>query len=411
MHKDLLKKYASVLVRVGINLKKDQYLVLQCNTDSLELARYVTEEAFKEGAKDVIVYIEDPMIKSLRAKYCDIEDLSMVPDFKKESLDYYLRQDACQMGIMGTYPHLMDDVDNDKVIALAKADNELRNVVRKHIHSGRLKWTGTVFANLEWAKMVYDNLDDEEALAKLEDDLVKMMRLDEDDPIDAWLRHAENLKVIADKLNEYNFKKIHITTELGTNLEIELVKGHIWNSALDGDLKKVRGKYIANMPTEEIFTDPHRNKVNGIVYASLPLMMSNKLVEDFYIEFKNGLATNCGAKKNEDVLRSALFKDDNTRRLGEVALVSKNSMISKMNRIYYNGLIDENAKSHLAFGSSFTQCILNGSNMSEDELLMNGVNVASSHHDFMIGTDDMMVIGTTHDGKEIVVMSKGEFVL
>lgn len=411
MNSVILDRYARVLVEVGINLQPGQYLVLQCSTDSMELARKVTEYAFKRGAKDVEVIIEDPEIKRLRGVYADTEVLMTLPEHKKEMLDFYLRQDSCQMGLMSTRPHGMDGVSTENALAIAKADNDLRNVVRKYIHAGTLQWTGTVVANMDWAKEVYAELEAEEALDKLDEALAIMMRCDQDDPVQAWKDHCAQMANVSSKLNSLDLESVHITTELGTDIVIPLVEGHIWTSAADMGESLTKVPYVANMPTEEVFTDPHRGKVNGIAYASRPLMMSGKLVENFWIKFENGLAVDCGASANEICLRDALMKDDCTRRLGEIALVSKNSPITLMNRIFYNGLIDENAASHLAFGASFPSNVKNGTKMSEDELLASGVNVASCHHDFMIGTPKMKAVGKMKDGTEVVIMEEGDFCL
>ena len=174
---------------------------------------------------------------------------------------------------------------------------------------------------------------------------------------------------------------------------------------------KVSEPYVANMPTEEIFTDPDYRTVNGIAYASFPLMMSGKLVTDFSITFKDGKAVDCYASNNEELLRDALFKNEHSRCLGEVALVSKYSPIKQMDTVFFNGLIDENAASHLAFGTSFPSNIKGGSEMSTEELLAHGVNVATNHNDFMIGTLETKIVGTTYDGKEVVIMEHGDFVI
>lgn len=411
MEEALLDKFARVLVETGINLQKGQYLLLQTSTDSLDLARKVVEHAFALGARDVEVVIEDPEIKKIRGLYGDKETLSIMPDAKKNYLDYYLNQDCCQMSIMSSRPNGMEGVSTENALAISKADNDLRNVVRKHIHAGTLPWTGTVYANVDWAKKVFSEYEEDEALAKLEEALAKMMRLDTDDPVKAWEEHCNNMSKVSAKLNEYDFASLHIETELGTDITLPLVEGHIWTSAADMGDSLVKVPYVANMPTEEVFTDPHRELANGIAYASYPLMMSGKLVKDFWIRFENGLAVDCGASENLECLQAALFKDDYTRRLGEVALVSKNSPITKMNRVFYNGLIDENAASHLAFGQSFSSNIKNGSKMSEEELLAHGVNVASCHNDFMIGTPKMKVTGIRKDGTVVKVMEEGDFVL
>ena len=406
------KKYAELLVKIGINLQPGQVLVLQTNTDGMELARAVTEAAFVAGAKDVIVHIEDADIRRLRAKYVDIETLREVPEWKKESLDYYFRQKGCQLGIMGTYPTLFDGIDNEKVMTLSAAENELRNVVRHHIHNGNIQWNGNVHANKDWAKKVYPELPEDEAYTKLEDALLTMVRVkDVDDPIKAWADHCERLAKISDKLNSYNFDFVHITTGIGTDIKIRLAKNHIWGSAGQTGAETGLPVYIANIPTEEIYTDPDRRYVDGVAVAALPLMLNGKLIEDFSITFKDGLAVECEARTNEDVLKEALFKDDCTRRLGEVAFVSKHSPIRQMGRVFYNTLLDENAASHLAFGTSFPSCVKGAATMTTEELLEHGINVASCHTDFMIGTDDMKAVGTTFDGTEVVIMDDGDFVI
>ena len=406
------QKYARALLEVGVNLQKGQILLLQTCTDALELAREVTKQAFLMGAKDVIVHIDDAEINHLRALYADEETLREVPEWKKESLDYYLRQDSVQMGLMASYPTLNNDVPSEKLLAQNYSSNEVRNVVRKHIHAGTLKWTGTVHPSMNWAKALYPELSDEDAYLKLDDALCKMMRVDDEtDPVENWHQHCAQMAKISKKLNDYNFKSLHITSELGTDITFELVKDHIWTSAADMGSSKVSEPYVANMPTEEIFTDPDYRTVNGIAYASFPLMMSGKLVTDFSITFKDGKAVDCYASNNEELLRDALFKNEYSRCLGEVALVSKYSPIKQMDTVFFNGLIDENAACHLAFGTSFPSNIKGGSEMSADELLAHGVNVATNHNDFMIGTLETKIVGTTYEGEEVVIMEHGDFVI
>lgn len=401
-----------MLVKVGVNLQPGQYLILQTIPEALELAHCVSEEAFKAGAKDVIVLTEDPYINHLRGQYADIEVLREVPNWKLEQLEFYLSQDACQLSLMGSYPTLNKDIATDKLIAINAASNDTRNVIRKYIHKGVLQWTGTAVAIQDWATTVYPEFDKEQAFLALENALCSMARVDDEtDVIKNWEMHCDALAKRAKILNEHNFKSLHITTELGTDITMYLVTDHIWSSAGDISSGKHNVRYVANMPTEEVFTDPHCFKVNGIVYASRPLLMSGKLVTDFNISFKDGYAIDCFALNNEDVLRDALFKQEGTRRLGEVAFVSKRSPINQMKRVFFNGLIDENASSHLAFGASFPNCVKNGLNLNKEELLALGVNVAISHNDFMIGTDEMKVVGVKHNGQEIVIMEHGDFAI
>lgn len=406
------QKYARMLVRVGVNLQPGQYLIIQTIPEALDLAKAVTEEAFEAGAKDVVVFIEDPQINHLRGLYADTAVLREVPDWKKEQLDYYLRQDCCQLGLMGSYPTLNNDVATDKLLALNAASNEVRNVVRKYIHQGTLQWTGTAVATRNWAVAVYPQLEEEAALAALEADLCLMARVDQNtDVITNWEQHCTALAKHSQILNEYNFKSLHITSELGTDITMDLVTDHIWCSAGEMGEGQHKVRYVANMPTEEVFTDPHCFSVNGTAYASRPLMMSGKLVTDFSITFKDGYAVDCTARQNVELLRDALFQEEATRRLGEVALVSKTSPINQLKKVYYNGLIDENAACHLAFGTSFPSCIKHGTTYSQAELLERGVNSAVSHNDFMIGTEETKVVGIRHDGTEVVIMEHGDFVI
>ena len=413
MDNTLCQKYAKALLHIGVNLQKGETVLLQTCTEGLQLATEVTKQAFEMGAKDVVVHIEDAEINHLRALHCDEETLKEVPAWKLESVDSVLRDgNAVQIGIMSSYPTLNNDVDTAKLLAQGFASNEVRNVVRKYIHAGTLKWVGTVCPSMNWAKQLYPELSDEEAYANLEEELCYMMRVDADtDPVDNWHAHCADMAKISKKLNEHNFKSLHITSELGTDITMDLVKNHIWTSAADMGSSKVNAPYVANMPTEEIFTDPDYRTVNGVAVASFPLMMSGKLVKDFSITFKDGKAISCSASENVECLEDTLFKNEYTRQLGEVALVSKQSPIKQLNRIFFNGLIDENAASHLAFGTSFPSNIKGGSDMSKEELLANGVNVAVSHTDFMIGTPEFKVVGIKESGEEVVIMEHGDFVL
>ena len=413
MEKILNEKLAKVLLQVGVNLQKGENVLLQTDTNALDLAREITRQAFELGANDVQVRIDDPYINHERIKAASKDTLRKALDWEKESIDSVLKDgNGVQLGVSVSYPELNKDVDSENLLAFSQMKNDLRNIVRNYIHKGVLKWTGTVYPGLEWARKVYPELSDEEAYKALEEAICLMMRVDKDsDPVENWKKHCDELSERSAKLNAFNFKSLHITSELGTDITMDLVENHIWCSAGEMGEQKVNAPYVANMPTEEVFTDPDFRSVNGIAYASFPLMMSGKLVKDFWIRFKDGKAIECGASENVEMLKDALFKDETTRQLGEVALVSKQSPIRKLGRIFYNGLIDENAACHLAFGSSFPDCVKGGTDMSEEELKSIGVNFSVSHNDFMIGTDDIKVVGITHDGKEVTVMEHGDFVI
>jgi len=411
MKKELYPKYAKLLLKMGVNLQKGQILYLQSATENRELALEIAKQAFEMGAKDVVIEWNDPELNHIRASYASEETLREVPAWKIESVDYYMRQGACQLGLGTTYPDLMSDIEPAKAKAIALAGNDVRNVIRQYIHKGVLQWTGTSLPNPTWAKKVYPELDEDEAYLTLTQNILDMMRVSEtNDPIAAWQEHYQNLSKRTKWLNEKQFDSVHITTELGTDIEIGLVKNHIWTSAADMGNPDIP-PYFANMPTEEVFTDPDKYRVNGIAVASLPLNMGGKIVENFSMTFENGRCVKATATKNLQNLLDTLEQSEPSRYLGEVALVSKQSPITKMGRIFYNGLIDENAACHLALGSSFPTNIQGGTQMSKEELDQHGVNVAVNHNDFMIGTPNMKVVGKYEDGTEIVIMENGDFVI
>lgn len=407
----LYSKYAHLLLKTGVNIQKDQILYLQISTEFRELAHVITKEAFLMGAKDVVVEWNDPEINHIRALYAEENTLREVHEFQKEAVDFYLRQGACQLGVGTTYPDLMNDVEPAKAKAIGLHGNDLRNVIRKYIHKGVLQWTGTTLPNPLWAKKVYPELSEEEALAKLTQNIMDMMRLDEEtDPVENWKEHCTAMSTHSKWLNEQQFDRLHITTELGTDIEIGLVKNHIWTSAADMGEATIP-TYIANMPTEEVFTDPDKRRVNGVVYASRPLNMGGKLVEEFHMTFKDGRCVDAGAKANAQNLIDTIEQSENSHFLGEVALVPKTSPITQMERVFFNGLIDENAACHLALGASFPTCVKGGINMTTEELDAIGVNSAVNHNDFMIGTPETKIVGIRDNGEEVVIMEHGVFVI
>ena len=413
MEKWKAEKLARALVEVGVNIQEGETLLLLSDIEARDLAREVVAAAFARGAADAEIMWTDQISEHLRALYGTPDRLKVMPEWKKEGMDSLLGTGSTvRMSIFGSYPTLNRDVPDENLMALSEAGNDLQNVARKYVHRAVLKWTGTVFPTMDWARSVFPEYDDGEAYARLEDAICRMMHIDEfSDPVKNWKDHCRELADRSAKLNSYDFSKLHLMSELGTDLWIGLVEGHIWLSAGEMGAENVNAPYVANMPTEEVFTAPDFRSVEGIAYASFPLFINGKLVRDFSITFRNGRAVDCSASEGLDFLKAALFRDENTRRLGEVALVSKRSPIRQMGRIFYNGMIDENAACHLAFGTSFPDCVKGGTLMSEEELFDIGVNHAVSHNDFMVGTDDMTVIGITHGGTEVTVMEHGDFVL
>ena len=247
-------------------------------------------------------------------------------------------------------------------------------------------------------------------MKKLWEDIFHMCRItDDNDPIAEWKKHTDKIIEHKKKLNEYQFKELKCVNSLGTNITVGLVDDHVWAG---GALQTTKGiSFVPNLPTEEVFCMPHKLKTNGKVFASKPLCISGKLVKDFWFEFKDGKVVNSGASENYESLKNFLETDEGAQHLGEIALLSYDSPISNLNRIFYNGLIDENASCHMAIGTSFPYNIRNGNDLSDEELKKRGSNISTVHLDFMFGTRDMRIIGIDKNDNEVEVFVNGNFAI
>ena len=272
------------------------------------------------------------------------------------------------------------------------------------------QWNVIGVASDEWAQIVFPDLEKDEAFARLEAALFDVSGVEEDnDPVEYWQKHDEVLIGHAKKLTEFNFKELRFKSELGTDLTVGLVEDHIW---IGGGCTTPEGVYFdPNIPTEEVFCMPHKDKVNGVVYASRPLSYNGTVIENFHLTFKDGRVAGYGAEKEEEALRQLLEFDEGSRHLGEVALVPHESKISKSGILFFNTLYDENASCHLALGRPYPENIRGGTSMSEEELSAKGGNSSLQHEDFMLGTGGMDVDGVTYDGTVIPVMRSGSFVI
>ncbi|MCW7999923.1 aminopeptidase [Clostridium sp. cpc1] len=254
---------------------------------------------------------------------------------------------------------------------------------------------------------VFPNIPKKEALEKLWDAIFKTVRIDKEDPIEAWNEHLNNLDEKLEFLNEKKFKNLHYTSSNGTDLIIELPKGHIWSGGGDYNTKDVF--FVANMPTEEVFTLPKKTGINGIIVSTKPLNYSGNLIDNFKLTFKDGKVVDFEAEKGYETLKNLLDTDEGARYLGEVALVPYDSPISNSNILFYNTLFDENASCHLAFGMAYPTCIEGGSEMNEKEKEVHGVNSSLVHVDFMVGSKDLDIVGETDEGEKLQIFKDGNW--
>ena len=297
------------------------------------------------------------------------------------------------------YPNLMDDIPDALIAQAAKRRRETRPVYRKMVEKCTLSWCIAAYPGKMWAESLYQG---DDSYLKLKKAIFKMCMLDKEDPTKSWEEQLSAIQKIISILNHLKLEKLHYSNSLGTDLDIYLPQNYRFDSAKDG-------KVIVNMPSYEVFASPIYNKTEGIVYNSKPLNYNGKIIDQFWIKFIDGKVVDYDAKKGKNILKAIIESDANSCYLGECALVEYNSPISLTNKIFNTTLIDENASCHLALGAGFAECLENGLNLNEQELLKSGINISKTHVDFMIGTSDLSIIGTTVNGEKITIFKNGNF--
>lgn len=407
MDKNLLKKYAMLAVNTGVNIKKDNILVITSPIETAEFARLIAKEAYNFGAKEVIVHYSDQQLTKIKLENSSLETISDYPSWMAEGYNYYARQGACFISIAASDPDGLKGVSVEKIGESQKARTTALKEYYDNSMSNKCRWCVLSVPTLSWAKKVFPNLSDEEALESLWNVIFKTVRVDTKDPIKAWENHNAYLEEKIKFMNNNNFKSVHLKSSNGTDLNIELPEGHIWAGGSEEDVKGI--PFNANMPTEEIFTLPKKTGVNGIVYSSKPLSYGGNLIDNFSITFKDGRAIDFTAETGYDILKQMLESDEGAKYLGEVAFVPYNSPISNSKLIFFNTLFDENAACHLAFGRAYESCIKNADKYSEEELEKMGVNNSVIHVDFMIGTSDLEITGINKNGETIKIFSNGNW--
>lgn len=397
---NLKRKYASLLLK-ALKLEDKKYLFIEIPNFLKEFKDLLIDETKSYDLEEVHIEETDPFKKHELMVYLDQENINKHPMFDKSIFNKYAKLDAAFLFIQSMIPNLMDDVDPKKISDTTKHMRSTQKYFRDLYESDKLNWCIAGVPNEYWAS---------EGLKMSLDELWRLMfdicLVDEvSDPYDNWNKKLEEMALRTKKLNDYHFKYLKYTNSIGTDLTVYLPEGHIWCSG-----KGSHGE-ICNLPTEEIFTSPLYNKTEGIVYSSKPLFYNNVLIEDFYLKFKEGKVIQYDAKKGKDLLGTIVDTDEYSSYLGECALVSFDSPINNTNIIFKETLYDENASCHLALGMGFSECVKNSEDLRGDELRCLGVNDANTHVDFMIGNEDLNIVGITYDDEEIVIMDQGNLVI
>ncbi len=407
---ELLEKLATLAVEVGANVQKDQVVGLRASTETVELARLIVKAAYKKGAKQVIVEWSDDYVARTGFDEMSIETLTDFPEWRVDKYKDFVKKGGCAISIASPIPGLNAGVDPEKMQKASIAAMTKLAFYRDHMMGNHSQWTIVAAANPVWAKKVFPDLEENEALEALWDAIFKASRVTEDNnPIQEWAEHNERLLAHNKVLNDFQFESLYFKNSVGTDLNIKLVENHIWAG---GGENATNGVYFnPNIPTEENFTMPHKFGVNGKVVATKPLNYQGTLIEDFWLVFKDGKVVEFGAKKHEESLRSLIEMDEGSSYLGEVALISYDSPINNSGILFLNTLFDENASCHLALGRAYPMNVKNGTTMKPEELEKIGYNQSMAHSDFMFGSKDLNIVGTLKNGTKVQIFENGDFVI
>ncbi len=401
-----LSKYADLLVEIGLNVQSGQRVVINATTDALPLVRLVTEKAYAKGAVDVNVKLGDAKLTRLHAENKSVEEYSRVPEWIVEERMFYSDEKSGFLSITSSSPELLKGIDPEKLkqasIKGGNAFKDFSNRIQSDYHS----WCVAGYPSAEWAKLVYPDKSEDDAVLALLDLILYTVRAEEEDPVAAWEAHDKNLHEKADWLNNKKFHALRYEAP-GTDLTIELPDGHLWAGA--SSKNKDGHSFMANMPTEEVFSVPKKTGVNGYVSNTLPLSYGGNIIDDFKLTFKDGAVVSHEAGRGKEYLDNLLSTDDGAKYLGEVALVADDSPISNKGVLFYNTLFDENASCHIALGSGYAFCVEGGKEMNREELEAAGVNDSITHVDFMIGSNEMNIYGVDADGNETPVFKQGNW--
>ena len=403
----LQRDYVRLLIRGGLNLQPGQKLVISCAVDDAWFARLCAEAAYDAGSREVVMNWSDDALT--RMTYLRAEDavFDEYPAWAAAKSDTLADEGAAFLSIHSSDPAYLAGVDPDRLRRSRIASGRAMKHFREMASGNRVSWCVAAIPSPAWAKRVFPDLAEGAAVTRLWEEILKAARADRGSAAEDWRAHSDELRRHVEILNGYDFRSLHYRNALGTDLTVELPEGHYWA----GGEEKCLGNGVVfspNIPTEEVFTLPKRNGVNGTVVASKPLSLNGNIIEDFRFTLREGRIVGVSAAKGEDILRDAISVDEGASFLGEAALVPCDSPISRSGVLFYNTLFDENASCHFAFGSAYP-CIRGAEDMSEEELAARGVNQSIMHTDFMIGTPDLSITGTTHDGREIPVFVNGKF--
>ncbi len=402
-----MDRLAEIAVRVGLNLARGQELVITAPLDAVPLVRRVTEHAYRAGASLVTAFYTDDESRLARFRYAPDEAFDVASGWLAEGIANAFRGNAARMAISGDDPGLLSAQDPDKVSRASRAASRVNRPSLELITNFAINWNIVACATPAWARTVFPDLAEADAVARLWDAIFRASRIDGADPVADWAAHNDALAARGRRLNEHRFHALHFRGP-GTDLSVGLADGHLWA----GGAERAANGIVCNpnIPTEEVFTTPHRARVEGTVRSTKPLSYQGTLIEDIAVRFEAGRIVDAHAARGEHVLTRVLGTDEGASRLGEVALVPHSSPISQSGVLFQNTLFDENAASHIALGQAYTKCLRDTEGQDADAFAARGANVSLIHIDWMIGSGEIDVDGIASDGARTPLMRAGEWV-
>ncbi|MCH1643076.1 aminopeptidase [Paenibacillus timonensis] len=401
-----LEKYAELAVKIGVNVQPGQNLIVNATIDCAELVRLIVKQAYEAGARFVKVNWSDDVVTRLRYDMAAEESFLDDPKWYAGEMLEYVENGAAVLHVISSDPDLLKGVSTERLTNHQKTYGKAMSKYREMQMSDKFSWSIVAVPSKVWADKVFPDLPEEQRVQALWEAIFRTVRLDQPDPIAAWQQHIDNLTQKSDYLNAKRYKKLHYKAP-GTDLTIELPEGHLWVAA--ESINAQGNTFLANLPTEEVFTAPLKTGVNGTVAATKPLSYRGTVIDRFSLTFENGRIVGYQAEVGADVLKQLVELDEGSHYLGEVALVPHNSPISQSGILFYNTLFDENASNHLAIGNAYAFNLEGGKSMSQDELSQRGLNSSLAHEDFMVGSAEMDIFGVTADGKEEPIFAKGNW--
>ncbi len=405
MKKSVLREYARLIVRCGVNVQKGQDVLVYADLDQPEFVQMVVEEAYKAKAREVTVLWNYQPLAKIHVRHQNLKTLGTVKEWEKARQQYYCDTLPARIHLISEDPDGLKGMNTEK---LAKSRQMIFPIIKPYAdqREGKQQWTIAAVPGAAWAKKVFPGLRTSVAMEKLWEAILFTSRVT-DDPVKAWEEHNANLKARCDYLNSLGIEKLHYTADNGTDLTVGMIPEAIFCGG--GETSRQGICFNPNIPTEECFISPKRGEAEGIVYSTKPLSYQGQLIDNFSIRFENGKAVEAKAEVGEELLNTMISMDEGAAYLGECALVPERSPIAESGLLFYNTLFDENAACHLAMGMGYADTIADHHNKTLDECRALGINDSMIHEDFMIGCSSMNIDAITRDGRTVAIFRNGNW--